>query len=349
MSDRVTQIKKAIAPLRAAMVDFALPEVEAELERLAGGAVFRSSHSIGTHKGAAAYVAAAYAPLLAAWPDLERRDYIVIGGADEHGLDWVGTAGFYAGTFARPWLDIPPTGHFTHMRFHEFYRFEGDKVVEMQALWDIPEVMMQAGAWPLSPSLGREGLVPGPLTQDGIVTGPYDMATSEASKVVILDMLAAMTRHPSQGGPEVMEMERFWHPSMSWYGPAGIGTARGIAGFRNWHQIPFLAAMPDRGYEKSSMIYHFFGDGAYTGVTGWPNMKQTLSHPGWLGIAPPNKTVTMCSLDFWRVQDGLIRENWVMIDLIDMYAQIGVGVLARMREFNKARVGFDSQTGRALA
>ncbi|MEL6533506.1 MAG: polyketide cyclase, partial [Pseudomonadota bacterium] len=59
--------------------------------------------------------------------------------------------------------------------------------------------------------------------------------------------------------------------------------------------------------------------------------------------------VTMCSLDFWRVQDGLIRENWVMIDLIDMYAQIGVGVLARMREFNKARVGFDSQTGRALA
>ncbi|MEM1342550.1 MAG: polyketide cyclase, partial [Pseudomonadota bacterium] len=63
MSDRVTAMKEAIAPLRAAMVDFALPGVEAELERLAGGAGFRASHSIGTHEGAAAYVAAAYAPL----------------------------------------------------------------------------------------------------------------------------------------------------------------------------------------------------------------------------------------------------------------------------------------------
>ena len=43
--------------------------------------------------------------------------------------------------------------------------------------------------------------------------------------------------------PEVMEMPRFWHPRMNWYGPAGIGTGRGIEGFRNWHQIPFLNAV----------------------------------------------------------------------------------------------------------
>jgi hypothetical protein len=34
---------------------------------------------------------------------------------------------------------------------------------------------------------------------------------------------------------------------------------------------------------------------------------------------------------------GLIRENWVLVDLLDMWAQIGVDVLGRMREFNKAR------------
>ena len=43
-----------------------------------------------------------------------------------------------------------------------------------------------------------------------------------------------------------MQLERYWHPKMNWYGPTGIGTARRIAGFRNWHQIPFLKAMPDR-------------------------------------------------------------------------------------------------------
>ncbi|GIT70283.1 MAG: hypothetical protein Ct9H300mP28_00970 [Pseudomonadota bacterium] len=38
----------------------------------------------------------------------------------------------------------------------------------------IPEVMMQAGAWPMAPSLGREWHVPGPATQDGVVQGPYE-------------------------------------------------------------------------------------------------------------------------------------------------------------------------------
>lgn len=30
------------------------------------------------------------------------------------------------------------------MRYHEFFRIEDSKVVEMQALWDIPQVMLQA-------------------------------------------------------------------------------------------------------------------------------------------------------------------------------------------------------------
>jgi predicted ester cyclase len=242
------------------------------------------------------------------------------------------------GTFVRPFLDIPPTGHLAHMRFHEFYRFVDGRVAEVQTLWDIPELMMQAGAWPMAPSLGLEFCIPGPATQDGIVPGPWDEAASQASKDLIVDMLDHMKRHPSAGGPEVMEMPRFWHPKMNWYGPAGIGTGRGIAGFRNWHQIPFLGGMPDRGQYVADIVYHFFGDGPYAAVTGWPNMIQTVSHDGWMGIAPSGKRITMCSLDFWRIEDGLIRENWVMVDLLDAYRQLGVDVFARLREFNKARV-----------
>ena len=146
-----------------------------------------------------------------------------------------------------------------------------------------------------------------------------------------------MKRHPSQGGPEVMEMPRFWHPRMNWYGPAGIGTGRGIEGFRNWHQIPFLNGMPDRGSKVAEITYHFFGDNDYAAVTGWPNMIQTISHDGWLGIPPLGKEITMRSLDFWRVENSLIRENWVMVDLLHMYDQIGIDVFARLREFNNSR------------
>jgi predicted ester cyclase len=40
----------------------------------------------------------------------------------------------------------------------------------------------------------------------------------------------------------------------------------------------------------------------------------------------------MRSLDFWRLEDGKIRENWVLLDMIDIYAQLGVDVFARMRQ-----------------
>ena len=56
----------------------------------------------------------------------------------------------------------------------------------------------------------------------------------------------------------------------------------------------------------------------------------------------------MRSLDFWRIEKGLIRENWVLVDLLDVYKQVGVDVFSRVREFNKARPGFDPETGYAL-
>lgn len=339
MSDIHTRNKSALAPLRAAMVDFDAEAVRAALRAvIAPDAVIHMPHPFGDLTGPDALYDACYAPLLAALPDLERRDWIVMGGPDEHGADWVGCGGHYCGTFVAPWLDIPPTGHLAHMRYHEFYRMVDGKVVEIQALWDIPEVMLQANAWPMAPSLGREFCIPGPMTLDGIVQGPRDAARSEAAKQHIIAMLDHLTKHPSQGGPEVMEMERFWHPRMNWYGPAGIGTARGIAGFRNWHQIPFLNAMPDRGQHDDELTYHFFGDGDYAAVTGWPDMIQTVTHDGWLGIAPAGQKITLRSLDFWRLENGLIREIWVLVDILDVYAQLGVDVLARLREFNKARV-----------
>lgn len=349
MMQTPTEHKALIAKLRAAQYDFTEVGVRAALaEVCAEDAVFRLSEPFGEIVGADVFYDAAYAPLLRAMPDLERRDWIVMSGPTDKGLDWVGCGGQYVGTFKTPFLDIPPTGHIVRMRFHEFYRIENGKVVEFQAIWDLPEVMIQAGAWPMVPSLGAEFWVPGPATCDGIVAGPYDVARSQASCDHVVEMLIKMKLHPSTGGPEMMELERFWHPKMMWYGPAGIGSGRGIDGFRKWHQIPFLNAMPDRGLYGEEIHYHFFGDGDYVAVTGWPNMIQSITHPGWMGIAPPGTKTTMKSLDFWRLENGLIRENWVLVDLLDLYAQIGVDPLARMREFNKARLGFDPDTGHAL-
>ncbi len=349
--DRHGGYKQALAPLRAAMADFSESGVRRALsDVLASDAAVHLAHPLCDLAGPEIFYDKAYAPLLRAVPDLERRDTIVMSGSTKEGADWVGCCGYYTGVFAEPWLDIPATGHQVSLRFHEFFRMEDGRAVEIQAIWDIPELMMQSNAWPLAPSLGREWHVPGPSSQDGIVSAPRDEERSSESMQLVLDMLTAMQRHPAQGGPELMEMERYWHPRMNWYGPSGIGTARGVRGFRNWHQIPFLSAMPDRGRRRDAITPHFFGDGNYAAVTGWPDMRQTLSDGGWMGIAPAGRKIELRSLDFWRIEDRLIRENWVLIDLLHVYHQLGVDVLARMREFNKARGGarFSPETGAAL-
>ena len=339
MMDAGARLKSLIAPLRVAMQDFSANEVRSGLDgAFTPDARIHLCHPFGDQSGPEALYDTAYAPLLAAMPDLERRDLIVVAGDTDSGDQWVGCMGHYMGSFAAPFLGIPPSGHLAHIRFHEFYRVENDRVVEIQAIWDLPELMMQAGAWPMAPSLAREVLVPGPMTQDGLA-GNGDDNDSRASHDLVIDMLTHLSRHPSQGGPEVMQAERFWHPRMNWYGPAGIGSMRGIAGFRHWHQIPFLNGLPDRqGGTTGVLTCHFLAEGNYVAVTGWPNMQMSVTGDGWLGIAPSGQEITMRSLDFWRVEHGKIRENWVLIDLLDVYRQLGVDVFGRLREFCKARV-----------
>jgi len=326
--------KQIIKKFRAALYDCRAADLEMQLKQMmAPQCAIHLAYPFEDLDGPEALFHKAYLPLLTAIPDLERRDYIVMAGSDTTG-NWVGCAGFYIGVFEGPWLDIPATLHPVTMRHHEFFRLEGDRIVEMQALWDIVQVMIQSEAWPLSPSLGVEWQVPGPAGQDGIVNGPYNQEKSQASLKLVQDMLSGLAKYAEEG-VEAMNLEKYWHPKMTWYGPAGIGSNRRISGFRNWHQQPFLNAMPDR--EVSGEAMAFFADGDYVGFTAWPGMRAKISGGGWLGIAPANQEITLRSLDFWRCENGKIRENWVLVDMLDVHHQIGVDVFARMRELTADR------------
>ena len=328
-------LKTVIAPFQRAAATMTPETIGPAVEgRFARDAKARLCHPFGSMTGGKALVDTAYTPLLAAIPDVERRDMIVLAGTTPEGQDWVGAMGNYMGTFLAPFLDIPPTGRLAHMRYHEFFKIEHGKVTEIQAIWDLPELMMQAGAWPMAPQLGAYLCTPAPMSGDGLrVEGDGAGAVEH-----VIAMLTDLCKYPGDPDPRVMNLQQYWHPRFNWYGPAGIGTCRGISGFRNWHQIPFLRAMPDRKLDAmGDLASHWIGEGAYACETGWPNMRLTLAHDGWMGIAPAGKEVLLRSLDFWRLEGGLIRENWVLVDLLDLYAQVGVDVLARVREFNKAR------------
>lgn len=334
MADPCSKAKEVVTPLVKALYNIAESDLPGTFARvLSDTCEIRFTHPFEDLTGPAALYESVYLPLLNAIPSLERRDYIMIAG-DVRDDIWVGCAGFYTGVFSQSWLGIPATKHVVQLRFHEFYRVVSEKVVEIQSVWDIPSLMMQADAWPMVPSIGVEYLVPGPATQDGRVSVPRDVEQSAASVHLVTEMLLGLSNFAT-GGVDAMQLDRYWHPSFYWYGPAGIGTCSGIEGFRHCHQIPFLKALPDRiGTAETG---HLFGDGEYVGYTGWPGMRMTVSGDGWLGIVPADQKISMRSLDFWRCEDGLIRENWVLIDLLDVYHQLGVDVFSRMQEITLHR------------
>ncbi|HEV7254059.1 MAG TPA: ester cyclase [Mesorhizobium sp.] len=193
--------------------------------------------------------------------------------------------------------------------------------------------MRQAGVWPVPASLGVEEQWPAPLTGDGIVLEGQDPATSVQSLAQTLAMQKTLGDHDDARGTGregllTMPQKEHWHSRMMWYGPAGIGTARGLAGFVDCHQLPFRQAFPNR---KGGNHYARFGDGPYSATAGWPSVRAVHSGGGFMGMGPTGRPVEMRVMDFYLHHEGLIRENWVPLDIIHLLKQMDVDVFERMR------------------
>jgi predicted ester cyclase len=313
----------------------------------APSALWRMSHPLNELASLSDVLEKAWLPLKAAMSDLERRDLIFVGGSFE-GRDYVAAVGHYCGTFHRNWLGIPATGRPVFLRYGEVFEIKDGKIVQANCLWDILDVMRQAGFWPLAPSLGTEGMWPGPITGDGIVLRTTDPAQSAASLAQTLAMHRTLaeyddTEGKGRDGLLAMPQKHHWHPKMMWYGPSGIGTTRGLQGFVDYHQLPFRQAFPNRkggaqwddiAAEKKRLgggHYIHIGDGPYSVTGGWPSVYGMHAGGSFLGLAATGKAITMRVMDFYLHHEGLIRENWVPIDILDILRQMGVDVFARMR------------------
>jgi hypothetical protein len=62
---------------------------------------------------------------------------------------------------------------------------------------------------------------------------------------------------------------------------------------------------------------------------------------GWLGLPASNKPINMRVMDFYSIDEGLIRENWVPIDILHILFQMDVDVLARVRQQFKKPMRFE--------
>jgi predicted ester cyclase len=284
-------------------------------------------HPINALTGVDALIEGFWKPFLHAFPDVERRDDILIAGEFKDGA-WVGATGYYSATFSNDWLGIPATHALINIRYGEFSRMVDGKVREVYIILDILDVLRQVWRYPtmLPTPLGVLDRSPAPATRDGVSLSAIDNAASLQSLKLVEAMIAGLMQYDRQS-LQSMGMARFWHPDMMWYGPAGIGMSRRLKGFEDVHQRVFLNAFPDRiGGDHKARI----GDNAYVGSTGWPSIRAT--HLGqWMGVPATNRRITMRVMDFWRREGNLLRENWVFIDQIDLLLQMDIDVMAAYR------------------
>ncbi|MEM1233698.1 MAG: nuclear transport factor 2 family protein [Pseudomonadota bacterium] len=263
--------------------------------------------------------------LATAFEGLHRRDDIVMAGKYD-GADWMSATGYYAGRWVEPWIGLKPSGELAYLRHGEFHRMADGKAAESYVFFDIPELMIATGQWPIDigpgERAGYRGRLPGPATQDGLAFA-RDARRGADSAALVTDMLRALNT-PDEA------WRRYWHDDMAWYGPGAFGSFLGIEAFRSF-QVPFESQFEgwSGGSSANGYTSHFtrFGDGDYVCSGGWPSVTGVNVKP-FLGLRATGERVLMRVCDWWRRDGDLLAENWVFVDVPHLLLQLGRDVLA---------------------
>ncbi len=145
----------------------------------------------------------------------------------------------------------------------------------------------------------------------GALTNDNDLSKTAETTRVIDSMVDGLNDHDIDG------MDRFFSESFRWMGNAGCGWKQGLTEFQSNWQEPFQAAFSDKVCIDEARLVM----GEWAAAFG----RQEAVHTGeFMGIAPTGKRVEIRYMDFWKVTEGKIEDNWVMVDFPYVMQQLGL-------------------------
>jgi predicted ester cyclase len=296
---------------------------------------------INQFRGSDALIKDFWEPLRHSFPDIKCEADILMGGVngDE---DWVSGSGYLTGTFVHDWLGIPATGKKTHIHFGQFFVMRDEKIVESYCILDILSVFKQAGFQVLPNAFGREGgKLQKPRGGDGVMLLEQDELESRKSSQLVESMWNGLMRFNRQRDGDnlgAMEQQHYWHPDFHWMGPTGIGSTHSIEEFQDFHQRPWLSAFGDRNLDVKQTGRHmgFLGEGHYACGGIW-NQPFSTHHGQFQGIPASDKLMTIRDFDWYKRDGSLLIQNWIPIDIIDIYQQLGEDLFDRMQRQHELR------------
>ena len=153
----------------------------------------------------------------------------------------------------------------------------------------------------------------GSRPEQAALTSGTDMTRTAETRRVIEGMVDGLNDH------RIDDIGDFFAEGFRWMGNVGCGTKTGLKEFQDNWQRPFQAAFSDKVCIDEARLYM----GEWAAAFG----RQEAVHSGdFMGIAPTGKSVEIRYMDFWKVVDGKIADNWVMVDFPHVMAQLGVDV-----------------------
>ena len=153
----------------------------------------------------------------------------------------------------------------------------------------------------------------GARPQQAALSRDTDLAKTAATKAVIEAMVDGLNDH------RIDDMGAFFADSFRWMGNFGCGTKEGLAAFQDNWQRPFQAAFSDKICIDEARLFM----GEWAAAFG----RQEATHSGeFMGLAATGQRVEIRYMDFWKVVNGKIVDNWVMVDFPHVLAQLGVDV-----------------------
>ena len=155
----------------------------------------------------------------------------------------------------------------------------------------------------------------GSRPEQAVLTRGTDMSRTDETRAVIEGMVDGFNDH------RIADIGEFFATGFTWRGNRGCGTKEGLRAFQENWQAPFQAAFSDKVCIDEARLYM----GEWAAAFG----RQEATHSGrFMGVEPTGRRVEIRYMDFWKVQDGRIVDNWVSVDFPHVLAQLGVDVFA---------------------
>ena len=147
--------------------------------------------------------------------------------------------------------------------------------------------------------------------EQALLTRDTDMSKTAETQSVIEGMVDGLNNH------RIDDIGEFFAETFRWMGNMGCGTKNGLQAFQDNWQRPFQAAFSDKVCVDEARLYM----GEWAAAFG----RQEAIHSGtFMGIPASGKKIEIRYMDFWKVEEGKIADNWVMVDFPHVMAQLGV-------------------------